>query len=774
MIGRANVIEKLVGQAPSQRLTTIIGPGGIGKTTLALAVAEELLFDFPQGVWLVELASIADPSFVPTALASLFRVDASPDALVNALRDKKALILFDDCEHVIDAAASLAAALLAKTRGLHIIATSREPLRVVGERVHRLAALPSPPALTALDATDALKFSAVELFTRCAAAAASDFELSDEDALFTADICRKLDGFPLALELAAARIGTLGVRGLARQLEHGLLLNMPRRATHPHHRTLAATLEWSYRLLVAEEQALYRRVAIFAGSFTAEAVRAIAASPDVAPSAVIETLSNLVAKSLVVVDSDGDPVWFRLLETTRAYAREKLVESGESRKLARRHAEYYRMLLEHPEPNLDARPFTHWLAGNRRNLDSVRVALDWAFSPNGDPLIGVSLTAAAVPLWMQSSLVEESRRRIEQSFGAIAGGVEVDARREMNFHIALGASLIYSGSGGADVTAVWNKVLEISESLEDYKYQMLSLWGLWAVHVNGVQYDTALTLAYRFFRLAAARPDPNDRRVGERMIAISCHFLGDQPRARRHIERAFPDFDAPDRGHQIVPLKLDPRVTARVHLARILWLQGFPDRAMRAAEQSIEDARMAQHAISFNYALHRGVCPVALWIGDLSTAGHYAEMLLEHAKRHALGRWQLYGRAYEGAVAIKRGDIATGLRLLRACFKEFGETGLAAPRFMRFAASDMAEALALAGQIADGLVAIDDAIGRAKRTRELWEFPELMRVRGELFLLRGTSRDAAAGEDCFRQALDVARRQGALSWELRAATSLGG
>ena len=285
---------------------------------------------------------------------------------------------------------------------------------------------------------------------------------------------------------------------------------------------------------------------------------------------------------------------------------------------------------------------------------------------------------------------------------------------------------------------------------------MLSLWGLWAFHVNGIEYHTALTLARKFSSLAATRPNPNDRLMGERMIAISHHFLGDQASARRHIERALRDFAAPSGKRQIVHLELDPRVTARVHLARILWLQGLPDRAMRAVEQSIEDARRAQHAISFNYALHRGACPVALWIGDLSAAGHYADMLLDHAKRHALGRWQLYGRGYQGAVAIRRGDIAAGLRLLRASFEELGETGIIAPRFMRFAAVYVAEALGQAGQTSDGLVVIDEAIGRAERTKELWELAELMRVKGELLLMQSTSQDEAGAESCFRQALDVA------------------
>ena len=193
---------------------------------------------------------------------------------------------------------------------------------------------------------------------------------------------------------------------------------------------------------------------------------------------------------------------------------------------------------------------------------------------------------------------------------------------------------------------------------------------------------------------------------------------------------------------------------------------------MREAEHSVDDARAAEHAISFSYALHRAACPVALWNGDLAAAGHYADMLLDHAKRHALVHWQLYGWGYQGAVAIRRGDVATGLRLLRSCFEELGETGITAPRFMRFAAVYMAEGLGKAGQIADALDAIDDAIARAERTEELWQFAELLRVKGELVLLQGAAPQAAAAEDYFRQALDWARRQGALSWELRAAASL--
>jgi predicted ATPase len=336
----------------------------------------------------------------------------------------------------------------------------------------------------------------------------------------------------------------------------------------------------------------------------------------------------------------------------------------------------------------------------------------------------------------------------------------------------LAAAPDYTRGGVPEVASAWAKALELAESLGDLEYQKRSLWGLWSFHVNGVDYRTALSLAHRFASLVATTLDRKDRSVGERMIGISHHNLGDQQSAGHHIERALADSAAPGLEQQFIRLQLDPRVTARVHLARILWLQGFPDRAMRAAEHSVNDARATEHAISFSYALHRAACPVALWNGDLAAAGHYADVLLDHAKRHALAHWQLYGWGYQGAVAIRRGDAATGLRLLRSCFEELGETGITAPRFMRFAAVYTAEGLAKAGQIVDALDAIDDAIARAERTEELWQFPELLRAKGELVLLQGVAPQAAAAKDYFRQALDWARRQGALSWELRAAASL--
>jgi predicted ATPase/DNA-binding winged helix-turn-helix (wHTH) protein len=777
LVGRDDVLGEILSLAAAHRLVTLTGAGGIGKTRLAVAVARRLLPQFADGVWLTEFSPIADPGLVPVTVAAAIGLDlgggeVSAQRVSQALAGRQMLLVLDTCEHVISAAAALAEGVLRAGGALRLLATSREPLRAEGEWVYPVPPL-AVPAKDAEDADDLLHYGGVRLFVERLHAAEPHFAPDQRIAAMIAAICRRLDGIPLAIELAAARAAMLGVEEVATHLDDRFrILTGGRRTALPRHQTLRATLDWSYELLSEPERVLLRRLAVFAGVFRLEAASAVVASPEIAPAEVVDGIANLVAKSLVTVVAAGRTVArYRLLDTMRAYALEKLAESGECQWLARRHAKHCWDLIERAEVEWETRPTAAWPAEYAAEIDNLRAALDWAFSPDGDAQIGVALTAAAVPAWMQLSLLEECRGRVEQALAALATVAERDARQEMKLLAALGASRLYTRGGVPEVASAWTKALGLAESLGDPEYQKRCLWGLWSFHVNGVDYRTALSLARRFASLAATSPDPNDRFVGERMIGISYYNLGEQQSARRHIARALPEAAPPDHERQFIRLQLDPRVTARVHLARIFWLQGFPDRAMREAEQSVDDARATEHAISFSYALHRAACPVALWNGDLAAAGHYADMLLDHAKRHTLVHWQLYGWGYQGAVAIRRGDVAAGLRLLRWGYEERGETGITAPRFMRFAAVDMAEGLAKTGQIADALDAINDAIARAERTEELWQFPELLRVKGELVLLQGAPQ-ASAAEDDFRQALDWARRQGALSWELRAAASL--
>src|SRR6266481_1191173 len=354
--------------------------------------------------------------------------------------------------------------------------------------------------------------------------------------------------------------------------------------------------------------------------------------------------------------------------------------------------------------------------------------------------------------------------------GARGTGASRDVRHEMKLHAAVGASLMYSrGAAGPETGMAYTRALEIAESLDDAEYRLRALWGLWVYHTASGRHRIALELAQRFYALVAERPDPNDRLSGEGMIGVSQHYLGDLPSAGRHLKHVLVGYVTPDQTSHIIRFHTDQRVAMSVFLARILWLQGFPDQATRAAHSTVEDAHAANHTISLCLALAHAACPLALLTGDLAAAEHYGAMLLDHSTRHALGRWRACGRSFQGVLVIQRGDVITGLQLLHAGLDEFGEVGSSVLQFLAFL---MAEALGRAGRYADGLAAIDEAIARSERTKERWAMAELVRVKGELLLLQGAPGAAAAAEDHFRQALDWARQQGALSWQLHAATSL--
>jgi predicted ATPase/DNA-binding winged helix-turn-helix (wHTH) protein len=423
MIGREEIATTLVTQLSRQRLVTVVGPGGIGKTTVGLAVAERMIGAYEHGVWLVDLAPLRDPGLVPSAVATVLGLEIHTEnplpALVAALRNNRILLMLDNCEHVIDAAAGLTAAVLSGAPGVNILATSREPLGIVGERQYRLGPLGSPEPSSTLTAAEAAAFPAVQLFVERVTAIVEDFALSDANAPLVVAICRRLDGLPLAIEFAAPRVEAVGVEGLADCRDDSLrLLGTQRRAAMPRHRTMQAVVDWSYGLLSEDEQRFFRALGIFTGGFPVEAGAAVAMDASTTGADAIDHLADLVAKSLVVADASGTKPRFRLLDTTRAYALEKLNASGERLPIAQRHAEYYRDLFRRAEGGATARPSGKWLTDYAEEIDNLRSALGWAFSPVGNRSIGAALTNATFPLWMRLSLLEECNGRAKQMLSA--------------------------------------------------------------------------------------------------------------------------------------------------------------------------------------------------------------------------------------------------------------------------------------------------------------------------------------------------------------------
>jgi predicted ATPase/DNA-binding winged helix-turn-helix (wHTH) protein len=340
LIGREDALAEVLDMTAVHRLVTLIGVGGIGKTRLGIEAARRLSPEFADGVWVADLAPLSDPSLVAATVAQALGLDletVSPTHIANALASKHALVVLDNCEHVIDAAAAIAEALLRANPATHVIATSREPLRADGERVFRVPAL-DVPAEDTDNVQDVLQHSAIKLFMARACSAAQ-MTSDDRIAAASAAICRRLDGIPLAIELAAARLAALGIEELARRIGDPLmLLSGGRRTALPRHQTLRASLHWSYELLSESERVVLQRLSLFTDRFTLDAANAVATSDEIDVQTVLDCISNLVAKSLVTAHMGETATHYSLLHTTRAYGRERLTQSGELDEIARRHA----------------------------------------------------------------------------------------------------------------------------------------------------------------------------------------------------------------------------------------------------------------------------------------------------------------------------------------------------------------------------------------------------------------------------------------------------
>jgi predicted ATPase/DNA-binding winged helix-turn-helix (wHTH) protein len=774
VLGRADVVSAIASRLSSQRLVTIVGPGGIGKTTVGLAVAHDWAHSHEDGAQFADLASVKDGSFVASALASSFGVavyanNAVP-ALMSFLANKRMLIVLDSCEHVVEAAAALAEQLLKSCAELRILGTSREPLRAPGEHVVRLAPLSLPVESEDITAADAVAYSAIQLFIERASASHDTFDLSDINAPVVADICKRLDGNALAIELAAGRVDAFGLRGVAEALDDRFrLLRSQRRTALRRHRTLGATLDWSYDLLSEGERTLLRRLSVLAGLFSLDAARAVGAGDDIESAEVSHLVAELVAKSLVAADITGDVASYRLLDTTRAYALAKLAQTPESREIARRHASHYLDVFSVATDEDSDRSTVEWVRRFARHVDNVRAALDWTFSDSGELALGVALTIATVPLWVSLSLMDECRRRVERALAVPANRIQRTPQQEMQLQTALGVAL-YSFGPGAAAKAAWSRVLSMSEELRDTDHRLRALWGLWVVGVTGGRQRPSLALAKRFRDLACNCRDGLAEPVGERLIGTSLHFLGEHERGLAHLERSSRQLNDTERRSHVVRFQFDQVVAGLAYVAKVLWILGRNDEAIRSVEQCIEEATVLGHSSSLCYALASAACPIALWTGDLEAAERHVVTLLGLSHKHALSLWRIIGHRFRGALEIRRGRAEEGIRALRDSASALRDAGFVL--YYTTAVADLAEGLGVVGRVAEGLDAINDALDQSRRHEELWHLPELLRIRSGLLLQQQKADSISAAEVSFKEALDCATQQKALAFSARAATAL--
>jgi predicted ATPase/DNA-binding winged helix-turn-helix (wHTH) protein len=749
-IGRDEVVDALGSQIGRRRLVSIVGPGGIGKTTVALAVAEIALSTFEDGVFFVDLAPLSDPKAVSSALLAMLAVSAPPDdalpALRAFLRERRMLLVFDNCEHLIEAVARLADGLVRTCADLHVLTTSREPLNVEGEWVHRQTALATPDPAELLNVATAYDYPSIRLFVERATSNSDSFVLTDANLGAVRQVCCRLDGMPLAIELAAARVESLGVQGLAERLDNLLsVLSQGRRTGDPRHRALKAVLDWSHDLLSDGERKVLRRLSVFRAAFTLESASHVAAGEEIDGAAVVEHLLSLIDKSLVTANTDHDVAHYRLLYATRKFAELQLSASGEAPALARRHAQHFydEIVARRKDPRAFGSP--QLLAFTELTFEDVDAAIQWALSEPGAGGLGIQLALACSA--SDLGFLDRQLVRFEQVIRHVTGlnpaMPELELEANANWSLFSGGSNAFELRQEEVFARLLTQMSGVSPADRAACFQGMSIGAF-----GQGNYLTSLRFADE---QGALGDQPMAARQAERLQALNYHFLGRQQAARKLTQALVDEVLTTARA----PLLASARrsFSMRLVMARILWLQGHVDQAAAMAEAALADSVQA-HPFARCKALGLAAVPVALWRGDLDVAQTANRQLRDLANRHSLGYWQSWVGHFDKIVAARRAGEPV-------C------SGLPDEVDRHFPRGNPTEADALP-TFAEELLT-EQALARVERGEVGWCAPETLRVHGVALFRNGGLAEAEA---IFERSLALSRSQGTLSWELRTACSL--
>ncbi|MBI1172410.1 hypothetical protein GC209_13505 [bacterium] len=750
LIGRDTELARLTELVARCRLVTISGPGGIGKTSVAFAALRELQESFEDGIVAVDLgAAAADESGLPQAIAMALRVSVTPDdgpgALATFLAGKNLLLVLDNCEHIIGAVTRMTEFLLREAPRLHILATSTEPMRAEGEWVFRLPPLDVPSEGEKLGAEALLAIPGIALFVERAEASLETFQLKDADVPLISEICRRLDGNPLAIEIAAASLEAFGLKDLAEHLDARFeVLVHGRRTAAPRHQTLRNLLDWSHGTLAPSEQATLRRLSIFRGAFTLEAARFVAAM-DNSPVTVINDVASLVRKSLLSVQVKEAFASYRLLDSTRTYARQKASEAHELTELNRRHANYFESLLERADADWCLMSRAEWIENYGLVLDDARAATDWAWTAEGNTAQAVRLTARLLPLGYQFALMDEMDDRVEKALARASDAVPRQLLAEIRLNVA------YSGMRQSrdvellNTDAALERAIELARESGNLSLQAAPLIKYATHELTLGRYAAGLAYAERAFDALTNSSDDLARLGADRVLAQATNMSGDHTRAVAAARRAIahPAINIP---LNFGTMQVDHRVSMRVVLARSLWLQGFARQAKSVALDALSHARKdGPHAVAV--ALGFAACPVAIWSGFDEEAEGMTNDLLQQAERYTLNNWRLWAEIFDMVLARRRGDLPRDIR---------PAVSLQADTLVTFD-PDMLDATAMERAMA-GLAG--------------WANPEMLRAMA-LRMLKSTRADrVAAASALLDRAMDEARQQTALAWELRIAITM--
>lgn len=775
LLGRESAIADLLQLLRTQRIVTLTGPGGIGKTQLAFEVARRLAGEFPGGVHVAELASAADAHHAAWAVAAQLGLpsageEIAAEAIAAVVGNQAVLLVLDCCEHVIQAAALIAEAVVRAGALLRVLATSREPLRVEAEYIYRLAPLSLPVEEDGV-LIDGQSSGALQLFLARAQALDPQFKCDQVGLLLAAAICRRLDGIPLAIEMAAARAATLGLAWVASRINDRFsLLVGAQRTALARHQTLRATIDWSYELLGDIERSTLQALAIFEGRFALDWATAVAASASVDADDVVDALTSLVDKSLVMPEIIGVAARYRLLESTRAYALEKLQASGQSETVRNRHSELCAKRLKQAHEQQRSLSTAEWITAYRSWIDDVRVALDWDFSA-GNPARGAELLASAGVLFFDLRLFDECRRRTEQAMSALQQSTH-GGRSQMRSAL-LSLTLLHSmasmqARGPSACQELWARALDMAVELDDSPQHLRALWGLWSQRLCNATPSEAVVNAQQFAEVASQSGSAGDVLMGRRLLGTALHYAGHHSTADLHLRYVVSHYIDPVHRSGALGWGIDQQALALASLARTCWLRGLAHEAKTLCTQVTQRVQAGTYDLFASCFVLTEVCiPVDIWAANWPQAERSIRELQALAKRLGVGGWDSCARCWAAALLVLRADVpepadVTALTEAMHDAKTWGYLS-----HLTHWQCLLAQGVARGGSPSSALQAIDESLRQSAIDGDHWCRPELLRVKAGLV---GQSESEAVV--LLTESIALAAQQQAFAWEVRSTVSL--
>ncbi|WP_322055495.1 winged helix-turn-helix domain-containing protein [Paraburkholderia bannensis] len=735
LFGRRDAVDDLLHLFKSNQVVTLTGAGGIGKTSLAIEACRDT-GDLFICIRYISLAAIQNDHQLKEAVLSIFAdvvtgTATSVEEMSRSLRKSQCLVILDNCEHLIESAAYIAQTITAGNPSVRVLATSREALRIGAETVYPVQNLACPPLTAKKDET--LESDAVKLFLHRLNRLSAEFDLDETTVALIAEICRRLDGIPLAIELAAARAATLGLDTVRAHLDDRFaILTGGSRDALPRHQTLRAVFDWSYRLLAKDEQQLFRQAGVFADGFTLEAIAAIMKRHGQSTAGTARTVAGLVAKSLLYVDRQNARR-FRQLESSRAFSRSLLDQHGETDEAAHAHATYFRDFFERGPYKEEQIPIESAHDVISAEIGNMRAAMAWAFGPGGSPDLGIDLAGTAVPMLYELPRLDECEYWSVVAIDALrtSKGNRRQGQTRLRILTAYAAALVYTEGPSPSVETAWQEVLALAEAANDHGLQLRAIWGLWNLELYAGRPVSALARAQRFQRAAQTFGSPLQVALSRRVIGMTLHYAGRHAEAREELLAALAAPAIQEVRWSTAGVRTDMVTATHALLARIQWFLGDPGASLQQIEAAEDTARATGHEVTLAYVLMEATIPLAILHRNANSLMLAVESLENECRKAGLRAWLACCDAFEWiARAMESRLTHDALAEMERSIERLCSTGYLTP--LPMVLGEFASALLASGQHDRAIETVGSALEHCAQHGSRWYHPALQDLRASI------------------------------------------